>query len=478
MKKLLVTGILLTVATMILWSQVPQAMTYKAMAKDEWGVALPNKYITLRFSIIQGSETGPVVYRETQNTTTNKFGLMDVQIGKGTPDIGIFSSIDWSSGVYYIQIEMDPKGGTDFRLDDPAHQLLSVPYALYAESVENDDVDDADNDATNELQTLSVDGLELTIENGNTVFLQDDPDPDPGNEVITNIILNGTILEITEASETKMVDLASLTGSTNIDDLENRVAQLESIVAELSKIDNDEDGFSLADGDCNDNDASVYPGAQEILGDGIDQDCDGSDLVDADNDGDGFKISQGDCNDSDPAIYPYAPEIIGDGIDNNCNGVIDENYFIGQNYGGGIIFYIDETGQHGLVCAPSDQSTFAEWGCSSIMIVGADGTAVGTGYQNTIDIVNGCSTAGIAARICYDLELNGYEDWFLPSKDELNLMYVNLHLNGLGGFASAYYWSSTEPSINFNAYYQAFDYGSQFLSYKTGTYYVRAVRAF
>lgn len=132
MKKLIVTAIMLTVATMILWSQAPQAMTYKAMAKDEWGVALPSKYITLRFSIIQGSETGNIVYRETQGTTTNKFGLIDVQIGNGTPDIGILSFIDWGLGPYYIKIEMDTKGGTDFRLEDPAHQLLSVPYALYA----------------------------------------------------------------------------------------------------------------------------------------------------------------------------------------------------------------------------------------------------------------------------------------------------------------------------------------------------------
>lgn len=132
MKKILLLAILIVTGSMIIWSQVPQAMTYKAVAKDDWGVALPNKTITLRFTILQGSGTGTLVYQEKHTTTTNKFGLMDVEIGKGTPLLGAFDMIDWSTGIYYIQIEMDPNGGTNFRLEDPAHQLLSVPYAFYA----------------------------------------------------------------------------------------------------------------------------------------------------------------------------------------------------------------------------------------------------------------------------------------------------------------------------------------------------------
>lgn len=90
-------------------------------------------------------------------------------------------------------------------------------------------------------------------------------------------------------------------------------------------VDNDGDGYD-ADVDCDDNDATVYPGAIEICGDGIDQDCDGSDLacqpgpMDIDNDGDGFTENEGDCNDADNTIYPGAIEICGDGIDQDCNG--------------------------------------------------------------------------------------------------------------------------------------------------------------
>jgi hypothetical protein len=154
-------------------------------------------------------------------------------------------------------------------------------------------------------------------------------------------------------------------------------------------------------------------------------------------------------------------------------------YVIGGNANGGIIFYIDVTGLHGLVCAPTNQSTSAAWGCSGTTLLGADGTAIGTGNQNTIDIINGCSTTGIAAKICYDLVLNGYTDWFLPSSEELGFMYTNLKANGLGSFANSYYWSSTEVSYN-GAWALQFQDGSQnvFGMYKYSNYNVRAVRAF
>ena len=151
-------------------------------------------------------------------------------------------------------------------------------------------------------------------------------------------------------------------------------------------------------------------------------------------------------------------------------------FAIGQSYGGGIVFYIDGTGQHGLIAATSDQSTGALWGCTTTPITGADGIAIGTGNQNTIDIMNGCGSAGIAAKLCWDLVLNGYSDWFLPSQDELNQMY--LQKTAIGGFSSGYYWSSYESSVAEYAWAQSFNNGFKWYNWKGDPYYVRAVRAF
>jgi len=130
-----------------------------------------------------------------------------------------------------------------------------------------------------------------------------------------------------------------------------------------------------------------------------------------------------------------------------------------------------------LEAAPYDQSAGTEWGCYGVLISGADGTAVGTGEQNTIDIETGCTTFDTAADVCANLSLGGYSDWFLPSKDELNLMYENLKVFGVGGFAYDGYWSSSEYSASL-AWFQDFYNGNQSYNNKIITYRVRAVRAF
>jgi hypothetical protein len=191
---------------------------------------------------------------------------------------------------------------------------------------------------------------------------------------------------------------------------------------------------------------------------------------------------------------PYNPG--GTVQDNLDNGVaildllehitVDELY--GITYEGGLIFYVNETDGTGLVAAPTDQANIdigrAVWGCYGTLIDGADGVAIGTGAQNTLDILAGCNETGTAAKICADLVLNEKEDWFLPSKDELNAIYTKLYLNGFGGLANTLYWSSTESGESSSALAQIFDYGLQYdvekfaIPIKSDTYCVRAVRAF
>jgi hypothetical protein len=149
---------------------------------------------------------------------------------------------------------------------------------------------------------------------------------------------------------------------------------------------------------------------------------------------------------------------------------------IGMSYAGGIIFDLDSSGQHGLVCAPSDQGAYP-WGCYGTDIPNTS-TAVGTGATSTANIVAGCTQRPIAASVCADLVLNGYSDWYLPSIGEVQMMYSRLHLQGLGGFGGSWYWSSSQNGP-FNAWTMVF--GNGYVSYngKNGSgIQVRAVRAF
>ncbi len=150
---------------------------------------------------------------------------------------------------------------------------------------------------------------------------------------------------------------------------------------------------------------------------------------------------------------------------------------LGQNYQGGVIFYLNTAKDHGLICAPTDQSSGAIWGCSGTSIINSTGTSVGTGQANTSAIISGCATAGIAARICNDLILGGYTDWYLPSLSELGLVYSNLAAKGLGNFQSTYYWSSSQYSST-SSYLQSFSNGGTYTTTKSSAFRVRAIRVF
>ncbi len=155
---------------------------------------------------------------------------------------------------------------------------------------------------------------------------------------------------------------------------------------------------------------------------------------------------------------------------------------IGDTYAGGIIFFLDGSGCHGLVAKATNEPVTYQWSSTNFNTY-AIASGIYGGAQNTKKSIAKAGAAAStcpAASVCDNLTSGGYTDWYLPSKDELDMMYVNLHMQGLGGFANVSYWSSTELDSNVgnDAWLQVFNYGYQFNDAKNFSTYVRAVRAF
>ncbi|MFN9882341.1 MAG: hypothetical protein ACK53R_03090, partial [Bacteroidota bacterium] len=124
------------VSSLTLLAQAPQKIAYQAVARNASGTVLPNQTVTLRFSLRNASSNGTIVYQETQTATTSNIGLFNVNIGEGTVSTGTFAGIDWANGAKFMQVELDPQGGNTF-IDMGTQQMMSVPYALYANTAGN-----------------------------------------------------------------------------------------------------------------------------------------------------------------------------------------------------------------------------------------------------------------------------------------------------------------------------------------------------
>jgi len=321
----------------------PEAFKYQAVARDAAGQTIANQSVGFQISILEGSTSGNSVYTETHNALTNNFGLVNLGIGNGTGVTGDFSTIDWGGSSFFLQIEMDASGGTNFQLMGTS-QLMSVPYAIHANTAESVP-GDMDGDPANELQELTISDHELTLSNGNTITLPDDindADADPNNEIELPL------------------------GGTN---------------------------------------------GQVLATDGV-------------------------------GNYSWT---------DNEGGGSTSTYAVGDLAHGGIVFFVNQDGTHGLVAANTDQHTYETW-------------------YDVHDLLSDPSA--------HDAEGAKYFDWRLPSRWESTKMYQNLKAQGLGNFDDFGYWIGAEFSPD-KAYCEDFILGGQLEVDKTTHFlHVRAVRAF
>jgi len=229
-----------------LQAQAPQGFNYQATVRNSSGDLIVNTNVNFKFSITQGSQTPYTAYSEDHTPSTDDLGQVSLVIGQGNPITGIFSDIDWSIGNYYLAIELDTGSGY---VAMGTTQLLSVPYALYAEN--------------------------------------------SGNSTPTTPNLEEVLAENNSANSQQIKNLQDPTEAQDAVTLAYVLAQIDQINL---NIDHDGDGFSENNGDCDDTNAQVNPGATEIE-DGVDNDCDGD--ID-----EGFDAS-GTVTDIDGNTYDY-----------------------------------------------------------------------------------------------------------------------------------------------------------------------------
>jgi len=170
MKKIFFTLSLLVLMS-IVFAQTPQSFKYQSVIRNGAGDIIPNQNIGIQLSILEGSNSGTSVYTETWTVTTNKFGLVSLNVGKGTTTDN-FSTVSWGTNLYFLQIAVDASGGTDYTIMG-ASQLLSVPYALYSNQSANGTSQWLNNESTIYYNGGNV-GVGTTTPSGKLVIQADD----------------------------------------------------------------------------------------------------------------------------------------------------------------------------------------------------------------------------------------------------------------------------------------------------------------
>jgi hypothetical protein len=515
--KRVVLSISIVLMCIISLAQVPEKMSYQAVIRDAGNHLVNTTQVGMQISILQGSESGTAVYVETQTPTTNENGLVTIKIGEGTQvSTGTFADIDWSAGPYYIKTETAVEAPLTTYTITGISQILSVPYALNANTAENAYWVKNSNNLSYSSGSVGIGKLpEAMLHVSGTQNL---------TSVVESSNTIGTSLDIWNSTVSNKYSL-SLGGSANSSPgafclYDSYAGQARILVKSdgnvgIGTTDPGAYKLNVNGGSVLINDGTGSSGTLKLAGHSWIGSADWGDLRLASGSNSGnssirlitenvervFVTGNGNVG---IGIWPAAKLDVNGEINLNNNKItnvaipVSDNdaankayvdsktpiHYVGESYGGGIVFYVYDNGQHGLIAAEADQNVGApiRWHGGSYTNTRARSDGVGAGLKNTaIIIANQGPVDGntFAATVCneYSVIVGGvtYGDWYLPSKFELNLLYLQKSV--VGGFASDYYWSSTESTSNY-ALVQFFFNGFQGYDWKGNTFYVRAVRAF
>jgi hypothetical protein len=431
--------------TATLWAQSPEKMSYQAVIRDSSDALVTNTQIGMEINIRQGSQTGTIVYTETQSPTTNTNGLVSIEIGGGTG----FNTIDWANDTYYIETKTDPTGGTTYTITGTS-QLLSVPYALHAKTADTVTGGITETDPTfTSSEAANITATDITnlgnLSGTNT-----------GDQDLSSLATKTALGDSTAQVRSEIPDVSGfLTSETDPTFTSSEAANITA--TDITNLGN------LSGTNTGDQDLSSLA-TKTALGDSTAQ---VRSEIPAPADGSETKVTAGTNVTVTGAGTTASPYVV------NATGAGER--YLGEEYLDGIIFYLyigSDGQQHGLVVSKTE--TTAQWQTPTST---TNATRSWDGVYNMNLMTNSPAKNWITT--------NFSTDWYLPSIDELSILWHNrFHANkalNAGGFTllsnTAVYWSSTEGNATgaFNFYFSG---GYTGTSNKPITYSVRAVRAF
>ena len=432
----------------------PQGINYQAVVYvDENNTSQPginapgqvlwNQQIGVQFSVLSGSTTGALVYKETHATSTDEFGMFDLVIGQGlVQGTQSFNMIDWGSGYHFLKVEVDKTGGTDY-VEMSVQQLWSVPYSLYAQTANTSNYSDSSS-----YSAVSGNGIIGVADNGDGTLTFTYYD----GSTYTTAVLSG-------------LGGVGPQGPAGADGQDGQSAY-DSWLSQ---------GNTGTEADF----LNGLTGPQGPAGtNGVDG-IDGTNGIDGQDGLSAYDIWLAQGNTGTEA--DFLNSITGPA---GSGGFV---HFIGEHFGGGVIFHLwkDSSGiEHGLVVDKVEINNIVFSNVTSA--IGPSAESSWNGLQNSNAIVSQSGHTNSAAAICLQSANSGYTDWYLPSIDELSLIWqnrfdVNKSLSQSGDTEmKAAYLSSTETAgAIFIHFFEYIPYQSQFeYSSKDNPMWVRAIRAF